>query len=155
MQMPRGRRKGNPDTRSDILDAARAEFGAKGYEGATIRAIAARAGVDPSLVMHYHGSKESLFAACLDVPVSPAEMMRTVFDATDGPVGVTLVTTMLTIWDSSGATDTFVGVLRSATGSGPVHDLVREFIHATILQSLTDVLDGPDAALRANRTKNI
>lgn len=147
--MARGRRRGSPDTKAEILAAARGTFAERGYEGATIRAIASRAGVDPALVMHYFGSKEDLFAAALDVPVSPATMMRSVFDATDGPVGVALVTTMLTVWDRQGDRNPFVGVLRSATGDGPVHDLVREFIHATILESLTRMLEGPDAGLRA------
>lgn len=147
--MARGRRKGNPDTRAEILAASRAEFAEKGYERATIRAIATRADVDPALVMHYFGSKEQLFAAGLEVPFSPATVLRSVFASTDGPVGEALVTAILTAWDEPGAAGPFLGVLRSATGEGPVHDLVREFLHATILESLTDLIDGPDAELRA------
>lgn len=147
--MARGRRRGNPDTKAQILDAARAEFAERGYERATIRGIAASAGVDPALVMHYFGSKEQLFAAGLDVPVSPAVVMRSVFESADGPVGEALITTMLTIWDHQGDTNQFVAVLRSATGEGPVHDLVREFVHVSILEALTDLIDGPDAELRA------
>lgn len=45
-----------------ILQAAGYEFGHHG-EAATIRAVATRAGVDPSLVIHYFGSKKALFAA--------------------------------------------------------------------------------------------
>src|ERR1700712_1339147 len=48
-----------------ILTAAREEFAAHGYDGATIRAIAARAGVDPSLVMQHHGSKAALFTSVI------------------------------------------------------------------------------------------
>ncbi|MEV4600782.1 TetR family transcriptional regulator [Amycolatopsis sp. NPDC049253] len=50
-------------TRAAILDAARERFAADGYERATIRAIAADAAIDPSMVMRYYGSKEKLFAA--------------------------------------------------------------------------------------------
>lgn len=50
-------------TRAAILDAARERFAADGYERATIRAIARDAGIDPSMVMRYYGSKEGLFAA--------------------------------------------------------------------------------------------
>lgn len=49
--------------RARILAAAREEFARDGYDGATIRAIADRARIDPSLVMRYFGSKEGLFAA--------------------------------------------------------------------------------------------
>lgn len=150
MQVRRGRRRGSPDTRAEILDAAREEFADHGYEGSTIRAIAARASVDPSLVMHYFGSKEELFTRTLDIPISPAMVMRRVFSESPGAVGETLVLTMLTYWDDAGLTGSFVSVLRSVTGEGPVHDLVVEFIESTILDALTDALDGPDAALRAS-----
>jgi AcrR family transcriptional regulator len=49
-------------TAAKILQAAQDEFGELGAEGATIRGIARRAGVDPSLVLQHYGSKQSLFA---------------------------------------------------------------------------------------------
>jgi AcrR family transcriptional regulator len=51
------------DTRAAILDAARTRFAADGYEKATIRAIAAEAGIDASMVMRYYGDKAGLFRA--------------------------------------------------------------------------------------------
>src|SRR5581483_1862790 len=50
-------------TRRAILGAARATFAERGYERATIRAVAARAGVDASMVMRYFQSKAGLFTA--------------------------------------------------------------------------------------------
>lgn len=50
-------------TKLRILEAARRRFSANGYERTTIRAVAAGAGIDPSMVMRYFGSKEGLFAA--------------------------------------------------------------------------------------------
>ena len=50
-------------TEQAILDAARELFAEQGFERVTIRAVAARVGVDPALVMQYFGSKEHLFAA--------------------------------------------------------------------------------------------
>ncbi len=41
---PRGRRPGGPDTRGEILDAARESFARRGYVGTTIRAVASAAG---------------------------------------------------------------------------------------------------------------
>ena len=52
-------------TQARILDAAAGLFAEAGYERATIRAIAAAAGVDAGLVMHYFGSKVSLFRAVM------------------------------------------------------------------------------------------
>lgn len=59
-------------TADRILRAAREEFGDRGKEGATIRAIARRAGVDPSLVMQHFGSKQELFALVV-APVAEVE----------------------------------------------------------------------------------
>jgi len=52
-------------TAERILRAARDEFGDHGMEGATIRGIAKRAGVDPSLVLQHYGSKAELFATAV------------------------------------------------------------------------------------------
>ena len=40
-------------TKAAILSAARDRFAAVGFEAATIRAIAADAGIDPAMVMRY------------------------------------------------------------------------------------------------------
>ncbi|HXU98073.1 MAG TPA: TetR/AcrR family transcriptional regulator, partial [Jiangellaceae bacterium] len=69
-----GRRPGGPDTRGEILAAARVEFSDRAFDGASIRAIAARAGVDPALVHHYFGTKEPLFLAAMDIPFVPSEL---------------------------------------------------------------------------------
>ncbi|MDO9380021.1 MAG: TetR family transcriptional regulator [Nocardioidaceae bacterium] len=57
------------ETGRRILESAQAEFGAKGLQGATVRAIAERAGVDPSLVLQHYGSKDALFAEAVQLPV--------------------------------------------------------------------------------------
>ena len=57
MSEPTSRAAKRAATAQRILDAARAEFGERGLEAATIRRIAQRANVDPSLVMQHYGSK--------------------------------------------------------------------------------------------------
>ena len=54
------------ETKAVILAAARQRFAESGFERATIRAIAADANIDPSMVMRYFGSKDQLFAAAAD-----------------------------------------------------------------------------------------
>src|ERR1700761_1614266 len=63
--MPSKAREGRDGqaTRAAILDNARSQFGDHGFERTTIRSVAAAAGVDPALVMHYFSSKAGLFAA--------------------------------------------------------------------------------------------
>ena len=60
---PQERQRDPERTRQRILDAAAAEFGAHGYAGARIRAIAARAGVNQQLVSYYFEGKEGLYQA--------------------------------------------------------------------------------------------
>src|SRR3954454_6414158 len=49
------------ESKARILDAAQIAFGTVGYARSGVREIAEAAGVAPSLVMHYFGSKEALF----------------------------------------------------------------------------------------------
>lgn len=60
---PLGRRPGDSDTRELILDAAEAEFAARGYACTSLREIAERVAVNQALVRYYFGSKEGLFHA--------------------------------------------------------------------------------------------
>ncbi len=60
--------RGDPDdltTRARIRDAAVLKFGRDGF-GASVRAVAADAGVSPALVIHHFGSKDALRVACDD-----------------------------------------------------------------------------------------
>ncbi|MHC1558205.1 TetR/AcrR family transcriptional regulator [Actinomycetospora sp. C-140] len=60
------RRRLAPEVRrQQVLDAAVAVFSEEGFHGASMDAVAARAGVSKPLVYAHGGSKEELFAACL------------------------------------------------------------------------------------------
>lgn len=62
-----GRPKGAASTcRDRLIDAALTAFSAQGYEGVSLRAIAAAAGCDVSMVAHYFGSKAELWLAVVD-----------------------------------------------------------------------------------------
>lgn len=50
-------------TRARILQAALEEFAAKGYAGARVSEIAARAGANKQLISYYFGGKEGLYHA--------------------------------------------------------------------------------------------
>lgn len=131
-----GRRAGDSGTREAIGEAARAQFADHGYHGATIRGIAAAAGVDPALVHHYYGTKEALFAAAMRIPVIPSEVLTAALSGREpgGPgLGAHLVKTALTLWESDGIKDTFVGLLRSAVTSDQASVMLREFISDSIL----------------------
>lgn len=64
MALPHERPVEDLNTRARIRDAAMAEFGEKGFKGATMKSIATAAGVSVGLVQHHFGTKEGLRAAC-------------------------------------------------------------------------------------------
>ena len=60
---PQQRQRDAERTRGSILEAALTEFGAHGYAGARISAIASRAGVNQQLISYYFDGKEGLYHA--------------------------------------------------------------------------------------------
>ncbi|MGL5929103.1 MAG: TetR family transcriptional regulator [Dermatophilaceae bacterium] len=146
----RGRRAGQPDTRGDILDAARQEFAESGYDGATVRAIAGRASVDPALVHHYYGTKERLFAAALDFPLQPADVVERIVAGPPDQVGERAVRAILAVWGHAASRAPFLLLLRGAMSGEPGSRLLREFVHRVILVRVAAGITGPDAAVRVS-----
>lgn len=149
-----GRRAGDSGTREAILQAAREQFADRGYEGATIRAIAAAGGVDPALVHHFYGTKEGLFAAAMQLPFVPSEAITAALaDRPAGqPVGAHLVRTALALWDSPGVRDAFVGILRSALTSDQAAAMLREFVTQAILAPVASLAVDTDPEQTPFRT---
>ena len=99
------RQKGK--TKGRILAAARKHFAASGYERATIRAVAAEAGIDPALVMRYFGNKEKLFAAAAEFDLRLPDLAA----VPRGTVSSVLVGHFLDRWESD---DSLQALLRAA-----------------------------------------
>jgi AcrR family transcriptional regulator len=142
----RGPRQDGVQARQAILDAARKQFSEQGYEGATMRAVARDAGVDPALVSYYFGSKSGLFVESLRLPINPADAIAAVVADGTEDLGVRLVTRFLQVWDNPVSGDPIVRVLRSGA-SRP--ELLREFIERQIVPRFAQAIGGQDAALRA------
>ncbi|MFY1672183.1 TetR family transcriptional regulator [Plantactinospora sp. WMMB334] len=146
-----GRRPGNPDTRQAILSAAREAFAERGFDHASIRAIATSAGVDPALIHHYFGTKDGLFMATIDIPIDPQELLpQVVAGGLDG-VGERLVRTFLRVWDSPAGT-AGVALFRSAMNNEWTARLLREFMETQVLRRATGMLeiDPAEAPLRSS-----
>jgi AcrR family transcriptional regulator len=141
-----GRRAGDSGTRDAILQAARAQFAAHGYDGATIRAIGAAAGVDPALVHHFYGSKESLFAAAMQLPFTPSEVIGAALARREPAesLGTHLVRSALAVWESAEVRGAFQAMLRSALTSEQAAATLREFIAAAILRPVASAAGGTD-----------
>ncbi|MCP2266725.1 TetR family transcriptional regulator [Promicromonospora thailandica] len=115
-------RRRSDATRAAILAAARDRFAADGYERATVRAIAHDAGIDPSMVMRYFGSKEDLFAAVIDVELDFPDPSGIDRDA----VGVLLVRHFLELWERDGVLRTLLRVgVTNAAGADRLRDVFR------------------------------
>lgn len=139
-----GRRPGNADTRTAILDAARARFAGAGFDKTSIRAVAADAEVDPALVHHYFGTKQQLFAAAVEFPVDPELFLRAIDAAPLDQLGVALVRGAVTVWDSPAGPGVVATVRRMLAGEP---NLVRSFLLQVVLERVrtriaTDEDDG-------------
>lgn len=144
----RGRRPAGGDTRQEILDAARAAFAENGYDRATIRGVAAAAGVDPALVHHYFGTKEELFTASVSIPFPLAQALPEVIGDDPGRAGEGVARLFFSIWEGPDARAALLGQLRHSlvTGESPA---IAGFISQAVLGRVADRMSGEDRELRA------
>ena len=136
-----GRRPGNSGARDEILASARELFAVEGYDKATVRAIAARAGVDPALVHHYFGTKLQLFTASVALPVDPRDVLAPVYAAPCAELGRALATALLGVWDSPHR-DAAVAMFRAQITGGD-SGLIRSFLLEVALAPLLERIDRP------------
>lgn len=127
-----GRRPGRPDTREAILESARALFAERGYDGATVRDLAAVAEVDPKLVLHYFGSKEGVFRAAVSFPFDPAETLPALIEGGVEGLGERLVRFFLETLDAPEGRPS-LALIRSAITNESATELLREFVQREVL----------------------
>ena len=145
----RGRRTGDCDTRATILAAARESFTARGYDATTVRAVAHQAGVDPALIHYFFGTKDALFAASLELPVNPREVVdELVAGGLDG-LGERMVAVLLGVWEEPGGSP-LLAMLRSAVAHEEAAAMVRQFLAREVIGRLARAVDAPDPDLRAS-----
>jgi len=122
-------------TRSAILEAAQRLFAERGYDGTTIRDVAAEAAIDPAMVIRYFGSKDELFirAAAIELEL-PAlnKVART-------SIGEALVRHFLGIWEGPQANSGMAVLLRSAASNDLSAGKMREVFAAQVLPALARV----------------
>lgn len=148
--MPRtGRRPGAGGTRDKILRAARAQFARHGYEGSTIRGIAAAARVDPKLVLHYFETKDGIFLAALDFPFDPSEVIPALVRPGLEGLGVRLARFFLELWDSPSGARAHA-LIRSVVASEDAAALLRDFASREILARVAQALELDHPQVRAS-----
>lgn len=134
-------RRSSARTKAAILAAARERFGSAGFQGATIRGIAADAGVDPAMVMRYYGSKDKLFAAAAEFDLGVPDV--TALDPTQ--LGRSLVRHFLQRWQD----DALVILLRSSATNSDAAQRMRDIFQAQIQPLAASLVPEAQAATRA------
>lgn len=145
-----GRRPGNADTRGEIVEAAKRVFAAKGYDGASLRAVAREARVDPALVHHYFDGKASLFVAAMALPFDPRQVKEQA--ASSEHSGARTIEGFLTMWDhAEGTGSSFSSCVAAMAASASVADAMREFVNERVWSILPQA-EGETAAMAKRRT---
>jgi AcrR family transcriptional regulator len=138
-----GMRPSSAAAKSRILAAARARFAAAGYERATVRAIAAEAAIDPSMVIRYFGNKEQLFVLAAE----PDLRLPDLAGLPRSELGTNLAAHFLDRWES----DDGLKVLIRTAMTNPVAAARMESIFADQLATAVARVSGDpvDASRRA------
>ena len=126
-------------TRDSILEAARLLFAQRGYDGTTVRDIAAAANIDPAMVIRYFGGKDILFSRAADLDLRLPDISTLPRAA----VGESLVRHFLALWEGDGDASALPIALRSAASNELAAARLRE-IFATQVAPAIARLAGPD-----------
>jgi AcrR family transcriptional regulator len=131
-------------TRRAILSAARAMFAAQGYELTTIRAVAARADVDASMVMRYFGSKAGLFTAAVTMDLEVPDLRSAPADRR----GELLVRHFVIRWDNPIPGDELIAMLRTGVTNESVAGQFQAIVSRQLIEPIA-ALGDKQAAERA------
>jgi AcrR family transcriptional regulator len=147
-----GRRPGaaGTETREAIRAAARRLFAERGFEGASMRAIAAEAGVDAALITHFFGSKANLLGAAIDWPFDPERELPRLLSAGSDHAGERLVALFVRTWDREGSRHPVITLLRAAMNEPSAADLLADFMRARLFGPLLAELGSDQPDTRAN-----
>lgn len=141
-------RRSSEQTKAVILAAAREQFAKSGFERATIRAIAADADIDPSMVMRYFGSKDQLFAAAADFDLELPDLSGAGHDE----LGAALVEHFMNRWERD---EVLIVLLRASATNAEAAQRMRAMFAAQLLPVIAKINpDQPErrAALIATQT---
>jgi AcrR family transcriptional regulator len=131
-------------TRAAILESARVRFAKEGYDGASLREVAADARVDPALVCRYFGSKEDLFVEVLNADLAASEL----FQGDPAEFGARVADRLLLEERDAADLDCLLIMLRSVS-SPKAAETVRIASRSNFYGPFAAWLGGEDARMRA------
>ncbi|MEU6564079.1 TetR family transcriptional regulator [Nocardia nova] len=132
-------------TRAAILEAARRHFARGGFGKATIRAIAADAGIDPSMVIRYYGNKDGLFDAALNVDLALPDLGA----VAEAELGETIARRFLELWETAPGNELLLALLRSSISDDTVAQRFQRVFAEQLMPMVTAVGNPADAPRRA------
>ncbi|WP_344095811.1 TetR family transcriptional regulator [Microbacterium deminutum] len=139
-----GRRPGPNQTRQLILDTARIRFAEDGFKGTTIRRIATDAGVDPSLIMQFFGTKDTLFGEVMSISPKALSQFAEAFEGPREAIGERVARAFFAIWEGDPQdSEPLLAMLRGAIGNERATAQLGAFLQARLKHTL-----GPDQAVR-------
>lgn len=145
-----GRWRTGQQNKQRIVDAAREHFMREGYERATVRGIAANAGVDVAMVYYHFGNKEGLFtASVLDTPQHPLHQLAHLLDEGTDEIGARLVRDVVERWDAGASFDPLLTVFRSAEIQPLARKLLHDSLAGPVAHRVATEFGVDDAELRA------
>ena len=145
-----GRRPGASDTREAILSAAGRQFAEHGYDRASMRAIAAAAGVDQKLIAYFFGSKQGLFVATVGLPFNPAETVPAILAGERATLGRRIAALLTEVLEQPELHQRLTAVVRAAASDPTTARMMREFLTHELFARAAEMLDVDDAILRLN-----
>jgi len=145
----RGRRPGQSGVRDHVLAIAARRFPADGYQGVTLRSIAAEADVDVALISYYFGSKRGLFTASLTLPASPFDLLRQTIPGDPATLPERILRTLIETWDDPGRGGPLRTLLSAGIAEPDFGRVISEVITREIVDVIADHLGGAQAHRRA------
>jgi AcrR family transcriptional regulator len=132
--------------REEIETVARQQFAELGYERVSVRGVAREAGVDPKLVHHYFGGKESLFAAVVELPLTPGDVIDELRAPSAESLGLRFARIVVRMQSNPLSRMTMLGVIRAATSQPLAADRIRAILTTRLLIPVARELhlDQPD-----------
>jgi AcrR family transcriptional regulator len=144
-----GRWRTGQQSKKRIIDAARDRFMREGYQRATVRAIAADAGVDVAMVYYFFGNKEGLFtASAVTRPEHPLHQLAALLDEGSEHIGHRLVRQFLERWDGGAVFEPLVALWNSADLLPQARNMLQSSLVGPLANRLRSEFSVSDAELR-------
>lgn len=113
-----------------------------------MRSIATEAGVDPSLLVHFFGTKKRLFDEVIDLPFDPEALNRSITNTPVEHRGEEFARHVVNLLHDPHYREALTGLIRAATSDPEVAELFRQRHRQDVVLPLAQDLDIDRAELR-------